>query len=97
MVRLSGRTTLRPREPHRRTHRRRPVADAASANSSRDPVRRRGAAPSLGTPTGREQLADFLETKATEAKRVTTDAQEASVRLAASLQAVGQQFDTAAT
>ena len=48
--------------------------------------------PSLSTPAGREQLADFLELKATQAKRIATEAQEVPVRLAARLRAVGQQF-----
>lgn len=51
--------------------------------------------PSLGTPAGREQLADFLERKAAEAKQVASNAQEASTRLASSMRSVGQQFDTA--
>ena len=51
--------------------------------------------PSLGTAAGREQLADFLQMKAAEAKQVSSDAQQASVRLAANMQAVGLQFESA--
>jgi hypothetical protein len=51
--------------------------------------------PSLDTPAGREQLADLLERKATEAKQVSRDAQEAAERLAANIAAVGLQFDSA--
>jgi hypothetical protein len=51
--------------------------------------------PSLGTPAGREQLADFLQMKAAEAKQVASNAQQASTRLASSMRAVGQQFETA--
>ena len=52
--------------------------------------------PSLATPAGRQQLADFLETKASEAKQVADAAQQTSSRIAASLQTVGHQFETAA-
>jgi hypothetical protein len=51
--------------------------------------------PSLGTAAGREQLADFLQMKAAEAKQVSSDAQQASARLAANMQAVGLQFESA--
>jgi hypothetical protein len=51
--------------------------------------------PSLDTPAGREQLADLLERKATEAKQVSRDAQEAAERLAANIAAVGLQFESA--
>ena len=52
--------------------------------------------PSLGTPAGRQQLADFLERKASEAKQVADAAQQTSSRIAATLQTVGHQFESAA-
>lgn len=51
--------------------------------------------PSLGTAAGREQLAEFLDRKASEAKQVAKNAQEMSTRLATSFQAVGHQFELA--
>lgn len=51
--------------------------------------------PSLGTAAGREQLAEFLDRKASEAKQVARSAQEMSTRLASSFQIVGQQFSAA--
>ncbi|NTY63938.1 DUF4226 domain-containing protein [Mycolicibacterium sphagni] len=53
--------------------------------------------PSLGTAAGREQLAIFLDRKASEAKQVASDAQQIASRLAASFQTVGHQFDSAST
>jgi uncharacterized protein DUF4226 len=51
--------------------------------------------PSLGTPAGREQLAEFLDRKASEAKQVASNAQEMSARLASNFQTVGHQFAAA--
>ena len=51
--------------------------------------------PSLGTAAGREQLAEFLDRKASEAKQVARSAQEMSTRLASSFQTVGHQFSAA--
>lgn len=51
--------------------------------------------PSLGTAAGREQLAQFLDRKASEAQQVAGNAQEMSARLAANFQTVGQQFAAA--
>jgi hypothetical protein len=51
--------------------------------------------PSLGTAAGRQQLADFLEAKADQAKQVAETAQQTSSRIAATLQSVGHQFETA--
>lgn len=51
--------------------------------------------PTLGTAAGREQLAEFLDRKASEAKGVVGNAQEMSVRLAANFEAVGHQFAAA--
>ena len=51
--------------------------------------------PSLGTAAGREQLAEFLDRKASEAKQVAKNAQEESTRLASNFQAVGHQFSAA--
>ena len=51
--------------------------------------------PSLGTAAGREQLADFLDRKAAEAKQVARNAQELSTRLASNFQTVGHQFEIA--
>lgn len=48
--------------------------------------------PSLGSAAGREQLADFLDRKASEAKQVAKNAQEESTRLSTNFQAVGHQF-----
>lgn len=53
--------------------------------------------PSLGTAAGREQLADFLDRKGAEAKQVATNAQDRSIRLASSMQAVGHQFEALAS
>lgn len=49
--------------------------------------------PSLGTVAGREQLAEFLDRKASEAKQVASNAQEKSARLVSGFQSVGQQFE----
>lgn len=49
--------------------------------------------PSLGTAAGREQLAEFLDRKASEAKQVASNAQEKSARLVSGFQTVGQQFE----
>ncbi len=51
--------------------------------------------PSLGSPAGREQLAEFLDRKASEAKQVASNAQEMSTRLASNFQTVGHQFAAA--
>lgn len=51
--------------------------------------------PTLGTAAGREQLAEFLDRKASEAKQVASNAQEMSTRLASHLQTVGHQFELA--
>lgn len=51
--------------------------------------------PTLGTAAGREQLAEFLDRKASEAKQVASNAQEMSTRLASNFQTVGQQFELA--
>lgn len=48
--------------------------------------------PSLGTAAGREQLAQFLDQKASEAKQVVSNAQEMSTRLVSNFQTVGHQF-----
>lgn len=51
--------------------------------------------PTLGTAAGREQLAEFLDRKASEARQVASNAQEMSTRLASNFQTVGQQFAAA--
>lgn len=51
--------------------------------------------PTLGTAAGREQLAEFLDRKASEAKQVASNAQEMSARLASNFQTVGHQFAAA--
>jgi hypothetical protein len=51
--------------------------------------------PSLGTAAGREQLVQFLDQKASEAKQVARNAQEMSTRLASNFQMVGHQFAAA--
>ncbi|TDH47877.1 DUF4226 domain-containing protein [Mycobacterium eburneum] len=51
--------------------------------------------PTLGTASGREQLAEFLDRKASEAKQVASNAQEKAARLASNFQTVGQQFEAA--
>ena len=43
-------------------------------------------------PAGREQLAEFLDRKASEAKQVASNAQEMSARLASNFQTVGHQL-----
>lgn len=53
--------------------------------------------PSLGTAAGREQLAEFLDRKASEAKQVARNAQEMSTRLASNLQTVGHHFESTLT
>jgi len=51
--------------------------------------------PSLQTPAGRQQLADFLEMKAVEAKQVTDNAQQTAARVAALLLSATQKFGAA--
>jgi hypothetical protein len=51
--------------------------------------------PTLGTASGREQLAEFLDRKASEAKQVASNAQEKSTQLASGFQTVGHQFEAA--
>lgn len=53
--------------------------------------------PTLGTAAGREQLAEFLDRKASEAKQVASNAQEMSARLASNFQTVGHQFELASS
>lgn len=53
--------------------------------------------PSLGTAAGREQLAEFLDQKASEAKQVAKNAQEMSTRLATNFQTVGHQYEATVT
>ena len=51
--------------------------------------------PSLKTPAGRQQLVEFLETKAVEAKQVTDNAQQTAARVAAILLSASQKFGAA--
>lgn len=51
--------------------------------------------PSLGTAAGKEQLAEFLDRKGSEAKQVASNATATSSRLAAAFHVVGQQFEQA--
>ena len=55
-----------------------------------------GLEPSVRTPAGRQQLADFLEMKAVEAKQVADDAQQSAIRVAAALLSATQKFGAAA-
>ena len=51
--------------------------------------------PTLGTAAGREQLAEFLDRKASEAKQLASNAQEKASRLASGFQTVGHRFELA--
>ena len=50
---------------------------------------------SIQTPAGRQQLVEFLETKAGQAKQITDDAQQTAERVAAGLQAAITKYGAA--
>lgn len=48
--------------------------------------------PSISTPAGRQQMADFLEAKAQQARQVVIDAQRTAAQSASALNSVGHQY-----
>ena len=52
--------------------------------------------PSMNTPAGRQQMADFLQSKSTEAREVIRAAQDASARAASAMGSAGQGYGTIA-
>jgi hypothetical protein len=52
--------------------------------------------PSMNTPAGRQQMADFLQSKSTEAREVIRAAQDASARAASAMGSAGQGYGSIA-
>jgi hypothetical protein len=74
------------------------LAAKQAARDSRAEVQSgaRALQPTMNTPAGRQQMADFLQSKSTEAREVIRAAQDASARAASAMGSAGQGYGTIA-